>query len=60
MFLYVNIIFVIQSFHLLDGINHLQAHIDTIRSMLWSRDWQARYTIITIAQDFNAQTVIFL
>lgn len=43
-----------------DGINHLQTHIDTIGCMLWPRDGQARDAVVTIAQDFDAKTVIFL
>lgn len=48
------------NWHLLDGLTHVQTHFHTVLGVVGQRLWQAGYTVITVAQDFDPHTFIFL
>jgi len=43
-----------------NGIDHIEAHFHGAFGVILSRFWQSGDTIITVAQDFNPQTVVVL
>lgn len=43
-----------------DGLDHVDAHLHAAVGVVSPRFRQSRHTIITIAQNFNTQTVVFL
>lgn len=50
----------LQKMILLDGLAHVQAHFHAVFSMIWQRLWEPRHAIITVAQNFNSHTFVFL
>lgn len=43
-----------------DRFDHLKAHVNAIIGVVWSGNWKAGYTVITIAQDFYPHTLVVL
>jgi len=43
-----------------DGIDHLQAHVDTIGCMLGPGNGQAGHAVITVPEDLDAQALVLL
>lgn len=45
---------------LLDGLTHIQAHLHAVPGMVRQRLWQTRHTVVTISQDLDSHTLVFL
>lgn len=45
---------------LLDGLAHVQAHFHTVLSMIGQRLWEPRHAVITVTQNFDSHTFVFL
>lgn len=41
-------------------LDHLQSHVHTVLGVLWPRNGQPRNTVVAIAQNLDAQTLILL
>lgn len=44
----------------LDGLAHVQAHLHTVLRMIRQRLREPRYAVITVTQNFNSHTFVFL
>ncbi len=44
----------------LDLIQHLQPHVDTVDSVVWSWHWHSRHAVIAVPEDLDPHTVIVL
>lgn len=45
---------------LLDGLAHVQAHFHTVLSMIGQRLWEPRHAVITVTQNLDSHTFVFL
>lgn len=45
---------------LLDGLTHIQAHLHAVSGVVRQRLRQTRYTVVTISQDLDSHTLVFL
>lgn len=45
---------------LLDGLTHIQTHLHAVPGMVRQRLRQTRYTVVTISQDLDSHTLVFL
>lgn len=43
-----------------DDINHLQTHLNTTDSMVWTIVIQTRDTVVAVSENFDAHTVMLL
>ena len=47
-------------FHSLDSLDHRQAHVDAQDGVVRTLHWCAANAVVAVAQNFNAQLVVFL
>ena len=45
---------------LLDGLTHIQAHLHAVPGVVRQRLRQTRHTVITVSQDLDSHTLVFL
>lgn len=43
-----------------DDFDHFESHFNTIMGVFCRQGWNSGHAVVTIAQDFNSQTVVFL